>query len=55
MPSDELIAASIREAGGAFSKTKERDDFLVRSGRAVCQLFRSDYERMLSIVKKIKP
>ncbi|MBI5172610.1 MAG: hypothetical protein SFV17_12380 [Candidatus Obscuribacter sp.] len=55
VPSDELIAASIREAGRAYSNAAEREDFLVRAGRAVCQLFRSDYERMLSIVKKIKP
>jgi len=55
VPSDELIAASIREAGRAYSDATEREDFLVRAGRAVCQLFRSDYERMLSIVKKIKP
>lgn len=55
IPTDELIAASIREAGRARPETKEREQYLLLAGRAVSQLFRTDYERMVSILKKIKP
>ncbi len=55
IPTDELIAASIREAGRARTETKEREQYLLLAGRAVSQLFRTDYERMVSILKKIRP
>lgn len=55
IPTDELIAASIREAGRARPEAKEKEQYLLLAGRAVSQLFRTDYERMLSILKKIKP
>ncbi|MBS2009810.1 MAG: hypothetical protein JST01_22340 [Cyanobacteria bacterium SZAS TMP-1] len=54
VPTDELIAAAIRRSatarvdGGA-------DIYLIEAGRAIAQLFRSDYDRMVSIVKKIRP
>jgi len=52
VPTDELIAASIREATAA---RRDSSDYLIEAGRAISQLFRSDYDRMVSIVKKIRP
>jgi len=52
VPTDELIAASIREATAA---RRGSNDYLIEAGRAISQLFRSDYDRMVSIVKKIRP
>lgn len=59
-PADELIAASIREAARARAGLQEaeksaQEAYLIEAGRAITQLFRSDYEHMLSIVRKIKP
>jgi hypothetical protein len=64
VPTDELIAAAIRQAARARSTSDNEfenvdnslsDEYLVEAGRAISQLFRSDYDRMISIVKKIKP
>ncbi len=65
VPTDELIAASIRLAArarsdkngkqSASSRSVSADQYLVEAGRAISQLFRSDYDRMVSIVRKIKP
>lgn len=61
VPADELMAATIREAAKARRGTADAksnsvaDIYLIEAGRAISQLFRSDYERMLSIVRKIKP
>lgn len=51
-PADELIAAAIREAARARSQSER---YLVEAGRAITQLFRSDYEHMLAVVRKIRP
>lgn len=52
VPSDELIAATIREAhtarGGSY-------DFLVQAGQSLAQTFRDDYDRLSSVLRKIKP
>jgi hypothetical protein len=53
-PADELIAAAVREAAQA-REGEARERYLIEAGRAITQLFRSDYEHMLSIVRKIKP
>lgn len=63
VPADELMAACVREAARARAQTydsaaeaeKASTSYLIEAGRAISQLFRSDYERMLSIVRKIKP
>jgi len=63
VPPDELMAASVREAARAraadIATPAEAEAistaYLIEAGRAISQLFRSDYERMLSIVRKIKP
>jgi len=49
---DELMAACVREAYVARGKDQ---NFLLKAGQAFSQLFRSDYERLVSILKKIKP
>jgi len=51
VPTDELIAAAIRQAAAS----RPGDEYLIEAGRAISQLFRSDYDRMVSIVKKIRP
>ena len=70
VPADELMAACVREAARAragaptihnsgsgtdYDKEQASTAYLIEAGRAISQLFRSDYERMLSIVRKIKP
>lgn len=52
VPADELIAATIREAHLVVGGD---DDYLVDAGRKLSQIMRSDYDRLLSILKKIKP
>lgn len=52
VPLDELLAASIRNAA------KQQDDeykFLVSAGQHVSRLIRDDYERLGSILNKIRP
>jgi hypothetical protein len=55
VPTDELIAAAIRQAASARNDGSQSGEYLIEAGRAISQLFRSDYDRMVSIVKKIKP
>jgi hypothetical protein len=60
IPSDELIAALIRQAYLVHSPVHDRDgedgkQFLVLAGHALSQLFRNDYDRLVSILKKIRP
>ena len=52
VPGDELIAAAIRNAAHA-----RRDDYkyLVEAGQIVSKLLRDDYDRLGSILKKIRP
>ena len=52
LPTDELLAAAIREAYVAGGKDHK---FLERAGQSLCQLFRADYDRLVSILKKIRP
>jgi hypothetical protein len=48
----ELIAAVIRKA----AKVRKNDyDYLVKSGQAASNLFRDDYDSLLSLLTKIKP
>ena len=49
---DEFLAAAIREAYQARGKD---ETFLQQAGQAFSQLFRADYERLVSVLKKIKP
>lgn len=52
VPSDELVAATIREActarGGDYQ-------FLVAAGQSLAQSYLGDYERLTAVLRKIKP
>lgn len=52
VPADELISACVREAYRARGGDHK---FLVDAGQALSQLFRSDFDRLISILRKIKP
>ena len=52
VPQDELIAATIREA---HIVTGLDDQFLVEAGKKLSSILRSDYDRLLAILRKIKP
>lgn len=57
VPDDELIAASIREARSkAYAKNKMAErEFLVGAGRFLSNTYRADYDKLLSVLKKIRP
>lgn len=52
VPADELLAASIREA----YQCRDHDyDFLVAAGQSLSHLLRADYDRLLAVLRKIRP
>lgn len=51
VPQDELIAATIREARAQIGAGEE---FLLEAGKALSSIFRNDYERLLSVLRKLK-
>lgn len=52
VPTDELLAASIRQAERCH---KNGHAFLVDAGKALSHLIRDDYDRLVSLLKKIRP
>lgn len=52
VPADELLAATIREAQQC---TNRSEDFLILAGQALSQLLQNDYDRLLSMLRKIRP
>ena len=52
VPSDELIAAAIREAASARNQDYQ---FLKRAGQSLSHVFRDDYDRLVTVLRKIKP
>jgi len=52
VPPDELLAASIRQASRARTGNRQ---YLVEAGQALSQLFRDDYDRLVCVLRKIKP
>jgi hypothetical protein len=52
VPADELLAAAVREA--SLYQDNETN-FLLKAGQAFSQLFRSDYDRLVSVLRKIRP
>lgn len=52
VPSDELLAAAIREA---HSQIGGDDSFFLEAGRSMSHIFRNDYDRLVCILKKIRP
>ncbi len=52
VPQDELAAASIREAYKANGKEYS---FLVEAGQALSHIFKNDFDRLVTILRKIRP
>ncbi len=52
VPTDELLAATIREA---YRLHDGQYEFLVTAGQALSQLLHNDYERLVSLLRKIRP
>lgn len=52
VPQDELAAASIREAYKAHG---EDYNFLVEAGQALSHIFKNDFDRLVTILRKIRP
>jgi hypothetical protein len=52
VPADELLAATIREAYRARGADYT---FLVEAGKTLARLFRDDYDRLVTVLKCIKP
>jgi len=52
VPQDELAAASIREAHKAHS---EDYSFLVEAGQALSHIYKNDFDRLVTILRKIRP
>lgn len=52
VPQDELAAASIREA---YKAHDEQYTFLVEAGQALSHIFKNDFDRLVTILRKIRP
>ncbi|MEL6149439.1 MAG: hypothetical protein AAFV33_02350 [Chloroflexota bacterium] len=55
VPSDDLLAASIRYAANFFGDPNERYEFLVACGRQVARLLTNDLKRLSHILNLIRP
>jgi hypothetical protein len=52
VPSDELLSATVRNAYDARGSDYP---FLVRAGQALSHLYRDDYDRLVSVLRKLNP
>lgn len=52
IPAEELLAATIREAARSRSNQYA---YLVEAGQALSQIMRNDYDRLVSVLRKIRP
>ena len=52
VPPDELIAAAVRHA---YRARNEDYQFVVGIGQSLSHLYRDDYDRLLAVLRKIKP
>ena len=52
VPADELIAACLREAAAV---RKDSYNYLVRAGQALSHVVKQDYDRLVSVLRKIHP
>ena len=52
VPTDELLAATIREAQKVHDNQRA---YLLSAGQALSQLLHNDYDRLVSLLKKIRP
>jgi hypothetical protein len=55
IPSDELLAATIRSAARARSSNTGDRAYLVRAGREIASLLKDDYDRLTAILRRIRP
>jgi hypothetical protein len=54
VPSDDLLAASLRYASGAYHRDM-RYEFMVESGREITRLLGGDMKRLASLLALIRP
>ncbi|HEY9680208.1 MAG TPA: hypothetical protein V6C86_01290 [Oculatellaceae cyanobacterium] len=52
VPADELLAATVREAQRAAAYP---EPFLVAAGQALSKLLQNDYDRLVALLRKIRP
>ncbi|MGQ9550216.1 MAG: HAS-barrel domain-containing protein [Roseiflexus sp.] len=52
IPGDEVLAAAIRAAARTAA---DQHAFLVRSGREIASLLKDDYDRLMAILRRIRP
>lgn len=55
IPSDELLAATIRAAARARAPQGLDQAYLVRAGREIATLLKDDYDRLTAILRRIRP
>lgn len=55
IPSDELLAATIRAAARARRPFGLDRAYLVRAGREIASLLKDDYDRLTAILRRIRP
>lgn len=55
IPSDELLAATVRAAARARAPQGLERAYLVRAGREVASLLKDDYDRLTAILRRIRP
>lgn len=55
VPSDELLAASIRAAARARVRSGGDRPYLVRAGRELASLLKDDYDRLSAMLRRIRP
>ena len=55
IPSDELLAATVRAAARARAAQGLDRAYLVRAGREVASLLKDDYDRLTAILRRIRP
>lgn len=55
IPSDELLAATVRGAARARASGGGDRAYLVRAGREIASLLKDDYDRLSAILRRIRP
>jgi hypothetical protein len=52
VPADELLAATVREAQ---KSAQQPEPFLIAAGQALSKLLQNDYDRLIALLRKIRP
>lgn len=56
IPSDELLAATVRAAARARTRDPEQERaYLIGAGREIASLLKDDYDRLTAILRRIRP